>query len=93
MKTLRQLAESTEKRVIVHITDYETWCRFAEEAEREGYAFGDGVRLTDRDRDDFYAIGRDGTVNFIGAVGRIAVQCGSENYLCIDYREFAAKKC
>ena len=48
-------------------------CRhFLKQAEREGFSFGDGVKPTKRETDDYLAINPDWTLNYIGLMGRMA---------------------
>lgn len=70
MKTIKESANMGE-RVYVHLKDEETALRFLREAESEGFTFGDGMKPTDRHWSDLYAIHPDGTLNYVGTVGRI----------------------
>lgn len=79
------------KRVYVYLADAETQQQFINDAEREGYCFSDGVKLSDREPDMFYAVNPDRTVNYINSIGRIAWQCKSEHILHLDYKKFLSE--
>ena len=86
MKTIKELANKGE-RVYVHLKDEETAERFLHDAEAEGFTFGDGVSPTDRHWSDLYAIHPDGTLNYVGAIGRIEYGSGSDSVVKIDYSQ------
>lgn len=89
MKTNKELANMGE-RVYVHLNDEETAMRFLRQAESEGFTFGDGVSPTDRHWSDLYAIHPDGTLNFVGTVGRIEYASGADSVVRIEYEEETA---
>lgn len=89
MKTIKELANMGE-RVYVHLNDEETAMRFLRQAESEGFTFGDGVSPTDRHWSDLYAIHPDGTLNFVGTVGRIEYASGADSVVRIEYEEETA---
>lgn len=87
-KTIKQLVLKNEKRVYVYLEDKETQERFISDAEAQGYTFSDGVKISERAADDFYAINDNNTVNFINCIGRIAFQSGSDRIVRIDYKKY-----
>lgn len=89
MKTIKELASKGE-RVYVHLKDEETAIRFLHDAETQGFTFGDGVSPTDRHWSDLYAIHPDGTLNFVGTVGRIEYASGTDSVVRIEYEEETA---
>lgn len=91
MKTLTELVHSTNKRVYVHLADKSTQQAFIRQAENEGFTFGGGKRITDMPMDDFYALNKNLTVNYINFIGRMAWQCGAENVLRVEYKNFRAE--
>ena len=91
MKTLIELVHSTNQRVYVHLSDKSTQQAFIRQAESEGFTFSGGKRITDMPLDDFYALNKDMTVNYINFVGRMAWQCGAGNVLKIEYKKFLAE--
>lgn len=76
------------KRVYVYLKDKETMQKFVADAAAEGYKFGDGVKISSRKPDMFYALNRNKTVNFINFIGRIAFQCNAEDIARIDYKKY-----
>ena len=86
MKPIKELASMGE-RVYVYLNDEETARRFLSNAEAEGFAFGDGVNPTDRHWSDLYAIHPDGTLNYIGTIGRIEYGSGTDSVVRIDYSQ------
>ncbi len=86
MKTIRELASMGE-RVYVHLKDEETAMRFQHQAESESFTFCDGVNPTDRHWSDLYAIHPDGTLNYVGSVGRIEFASGADSCVRVEYQE------
>lgn len=86
MKTIKELA-STGERVYVHLKDEETAMSFLRQAESEGFTFGDGVSPTKRHCSDLYAIHPDGTLNYIGSVGRIEFASDADSCVRVEYQE------
>ena len=86
MKTIKELASMGE-RVYVYLKDEETARRFLHQAEAEEFTFGDGVRTTERHWSDLYAIHPDGTLNYVGTVGRIEYGSGTDSVVRIDYSQ------
>lgn len=89
MKTIKELANMGE-RVYVHLNDEETAMRFLRQAESEGFTFGDGVSPTDRHWSDLYAIHPEGTLNYVGTVGRIEYASDADSVVRIEYEEETA---
>ena len=86
MKTIKELASMGE-RVYVHLKDEETAKRFLHHAESEGFIFGDGVKPIDRHWSDLYAIHPDGTLSYVGSVGRIEYASGADSCVRVEYQE------
>lgn len=87
-KTLKELVKSTNKRVYVHLSDEKTAKIFIENAEKEGFKFSGGKRISEMPHDDFYALNKNLTVNYINFIGRVAYQCGAEHLLRVEYKDF-----
>lgn len=87
-KTLKELVQSTDNRVYVHLSDQETTEAFIKNAENEGFKFCGGKRISEMPLDDFYALNKNLTVNYINFIGRVAYQCGAENVLRVEYKDF-----
>lgn len=86
MKTIKELA-STGERVYVYLKDEKAAQRFLRNAEAEGFTFGDGAKPTERHWSDLYAIHPDGTLNYVGAIGRIEYAYGANSVVRIDYSQ------
>ena len=84
MKTIKELASMGE-RVYVYLKDEENARRFLRQAESEGFTFGDGVKPTDRHWSDLYAIHPDGTLNYVGSVGRIEFGSRADSCIRVEY--------
>lgn len=87
-KTLKELVRSTNKRVYVHLADEETAQAFVKNAEKEGFRALGNKRISEMPPDDFYALNKNLTVNYINFIGRVAYQCGAENVLRVEYKDF-----
>ncbi len=87
-KSIKKLVNSNEKRVYVFLSDKETAARFIADAEAEGYKFADGVKLSERQPSDFYALNQNNTINFINYIGRIVFQCRAEHIIRVDYKKY-----
>lgn len=82
-----------DKDVWVGLKDSETAKRFLEDVEKEGFTFGDGVKPTERPRDNVYALKKNKTLSFVGSVGHIRYfQASDERLIKIDYAEYLKQK-
>ena len=88
MRTIEKLADVTEKRIYVCLTGEETRRAFIEQAEKEGYTFTDGVKPSEREVSDFYAINKDKTLNYISTAGRIAWQLNHRSIRRVDFKAY-----
>ena len=91
---VRKLA-AQDGRVYVYLADEAIGRLFLEQAEQEGFAFGDGVKPTQRHWSDFMAVNHDGTINYVATNGRIAWSngaktVGGETLIRVDYRKYLA---
>ena len=80
---LKERMQSIGKKAYVYLADDKTGERFLEQAEREGFRFGDGALPTSRQFEEIMAIYPEGYICYVGTYGRIAYQCSSVNKL--DY--------
>ena len=60
--------------VYIHLDGVKSEMEFLRQAENEGFLFGDGIKPTEKRHSDFFAIHSDGTINYLGTIGRIAYQ-------------------
>lgn len=91
-RTIKELSEM-DGRVYVYLANDEVGNFFLQNAEEEGFTFGDGEAPTSRTYAEIMAVHHDGTINFVGANGRIAFgsgakMVGDEKLLRIDYRKY-----
>ena len=91
MYTLKELVSNSTKPVYVHLSDSKAAKQFLIDAENQGFVFSDGVKPTEKHISDFFSVHSDMTINYIGAIGRIAYQCKAGNIICIDYAEKIAE--
>ena len=91
-KTIRELA-NLNGRVYVFLVDEVIGRQFLEQAEQEGFTFGDGVKPTQRHWSNLMAVNHDGTINYVGTNGRIAWSSGvntvgAEKLIRADFRRY-----
>ena len=61
---------------------------FLQNAEAEGFTFGDGMLPTEKDVSDIYAIYPDYTISYTGWAGYILFKNGKGNVVRIDYGKY-----
>ncbi len=93
-RTVKNLSEMNG-RVYVYISDKETGKAFLQAAESEGFTFGDGIAPAKRDYAEIMAVNHNGTINYVGAMGRMAFGSGTETVngeklLRIDYKKYVS---
>lgn len=85
-------------RIYVWFSSPELCRKFLEQAELEGFRFGDGARPSNRETDEFLAVNPDWTLNYIGGMGRLAFSGskykgfgkGRQKIIRINYEKYAA---
>ena len=79
-------------RVYVYLSSEEICNRFLRDAEKEGFIFCDGVKPTERESTDIYALNQNRTINYVGFIGHIAFQSakkiGNQKLVKIDYEKY-----
>ena len=82
----------TDYRVYVKLDDAETKREFVANATAEGFTYGDGVPINEREPDDIMAINTDKTINFVGTNGHMAfaanARVGKLYLVRVDYKRF-----
>ena len=91
-KTIRRLSEK-DGRVYVYLANTDIGEKFLQQAEQEGFTFGDGAKPTDRHYSEIMAINHNLSINYVGYVGRMAYGSGTqtigkERLIRIDYRKY-----
>lgn len=95
-RTIKELVNTgrTEK-VYVYICNDEIGKKFMQQAEDEGFVFGDGVKPTERCYAEIMAVNDDITINFVGSIGRMAFGSnaafvGGKNLVRVDFEKYIA---
>ncbi len=87
MRTIKQLIRK-DKKVYIYLRNEAIRLRFSHEAEKEGITFDDGEKATERAVDDVIALLPEGTICFLGFVGRMCYGSGSADAIRIDYEKY-----
>lgn len=85
MQKLLEALKNSTRPVYVYLANDRVTKRFLSETEKHGFIFLDGEKPTKKDISSFFAVHSDFTMNYIGAVGRIAYQCNAESIIRYDY--------
>lgn len=83
-RTIRGMAENGK--TYVYLNSEEIGNKFLQMAEHEGFTFDDGVKPTGRHYSDMMAVNSDGTIHYVGAIGRMAV--GSGKAKRVDFEKY-----
>ena len=93
MRTIGNLL-TMEGRVYIHCASRTLAAVFLKNAEAEGFTFGDGVKPTQRETDDIFALNQNWTINYVGWAGHLAFQCaaevGGKPLIRVDYGKYLA---
>ncbi len=91
MSKIKTLLSANTGKIYVYLAAEDICKHFFEEAEKEGFTFGDGVRPTQKHTSDIIAVNDDMTINYVGFIGHIAFQAAnkidSQPLIKIDYRK------
>lgn len=71
IKTISDLSQ-LNGRVYVYLPTGDLATQFMQQAEAEGFTFGDGERPTDRFAPEVIAVNPNHTINYVGIIGSIA---------------------
>lgn len=81
-----------EGRVYVYLASQNLGNLFLKNAEAEGFTFQDGVKPTEREWDDIFALNPDWTINYVGWVGHMAFKSaksiGEQPLVKVDYGKY-----
>ena len=86
MRKLMDLATLDEWGVFVYFRTPALCRDFMRTAEAEGITFGDGVRPSQRDVTDIFALHAEKTIAYVGAVGHMAFSAGAR--VRVDYEKY-----
>lgn len=84
MKNIKDLINN-EKKVYILLKNKDIAKQFMADAETEGITFGDGSKPTDKAPDDIIALLPNGTICYVGFIGRMYRNSGQ--CVCVDYEE------
>ena len=91
MRTIAELLKF-DSRVYVHLSNKNVAKIFLQNAESEGFRFGNGKKPTKRKWDDIYALNKDFTINYVGYIGHIAFHHpevpNNYNLIRVDYSAY-----
>ena len=91
MRTIANLL-NLDGRVYVHLSNKNVAKIFLQNAESEGFRFGNGKKPTKRKWDDIYALNKDFTINYVGYIGHIAFHHpevpNNYNLIRVDYAAY-----
>ena len=86
MRKLMDLATLDDRGVFVYFRTPALCRDFMRRAEAEGIIFGDGVRPSQRDVTDIFALHTNKTIAYVGAVGHMAFSAGAR--VRVDYEKY-----
>ena len=91
-RTIRNLT-GQGKKVYVFIGSEKVCREFLTLAENEGFTFGDGIKLTEKHSSDVFAVSDDGTISYVGIVGRTAIgskvkETGGKEIVKVDFDKY-----
>ena len=91
MRTIAELL-NLDGRVYVHLSNKNVAKIFLQNAESEGFRFGNGKKPTKRKWDDIYALNKDFTINYVGYIGHNAFHhpnyFDNDKLIRIDYSAY-----
>ena len=87
MRSIKNLLK-LNGRIYLYLQDEKIGKLFLENAEKEGFTFGDGVNPTKRKADSIFAINDDFTINYVGYIGHLAFNSSVDKIVRIDYYKY-----
>lgn len=91
MRNVTELSKLNGK-VYVYLKDEVITRRFLQDAENEGFTFGDGEKPTARPGNNLYTVNRDWTISHVGWAGHMAFQSakyvGEQELIRVDYERY-----
>lgn len=91
MRNVTELSKLNGK-VYVYLKDEMIARRFLQDAENEGFTFGDGEKPTARPGNNLYVVNRDWTISHVGWAGHMAFQSakyvGEQELIRVDYERY-----
>lgn len=90
LRTLTELSQM-EGRTYVYIENEELMQHFIQQAEKEGFTYCDGAKLTERFPAYVMALNPDKTINFVGMNGRTAWQTKTKTIGGVKFNQIRYK--
>lgn len=91
MRNVTELSKLNGK-VYVYLRDEVIARRFLQDAENEGFTFGDGEKPTARPGNNLYVVNCDWTISHVGWTGHMAFQSakriGGQEMIRVDYERY-----
>ena len=91
MRNVTELSKLNGK-VYVYLRGEVIARRFLQDAENEGFTFGDGEKPTARLGNNLYVVNRDWTISHVGWAGHMAFQSakcvGEQEIIRVDYEKY-----
>lgn len=91
MRNVTELSKLNGK-VYVYLRGEVIARRFLQDAENEGFTFGDGEKPTARPGNNLYVVNRDWTISHVGWAGYMAFQSakriGGQEMIRVDYERY-----
>ena len=95
MRNVTELSKLNGK-VYVYLKDEMIARRFLQDAENEGFTFGDGEKPTARPGNNLYVVNCDWTISHIGWAGHMAFQSakyvGEQELIRVDYERYLSEE-
>lgn len=95
MRNVTELSKLNGK-VYVYLKDEMIARRFLQDAENEGFTFGDGEKPTARPGNNLYVVNRDWTISHVGWAGHMAFQSakyvGEQELIRVDYERYLSEE-
>ena len=95
MRNVTELSKLNVK-VYVYLKDEMIARRFLQDAENEGFTFGDGEKPTARPGNNLYVVNCDWTISHVGWAGHMAFQSakyvGEQELIRVDYERYLSEE-
>ena len=95
MRNVTELSKLNGK-VYVYLRDEMIARRFLQDAENEGFTFGDGEKPTARPGNNLYVVNCDWTISHVGWAGHMAFQSakyvGEQELIRVDYERYLSEE-
>lgn len=92
-RTIKNLVNDKNSKVYVYLANSGIGNKFMQQAESEGFVFGDGAKPMSRCYAEVMAVNDNLTINFVGANGMIAFGSGTKtiagkSFVRVDFEKY-----